>query len=139
MGKLWYVRGVLSRPCHHIPFAPFPASLLLLLSAFLLHPQDVKFFLHNHLRFNILYNRDAATDLSRVVGFEVEAFSVKHEYDKPWDAKNPTMTTCNPARMIAVSHSLPPQPVEEGAEVVFTYDVKWSVSVSPRRLIRRME
>jgi transmembrane 9 superfamily protein 2/4 len=90
--------------------------------------QDVKFFLHNHLRFNILYNRDAATDLSRVVGFEVEAFSVKHEYDKPWDAKNPTMTTCNPARMIAVSHSLPPQPVDEGAEVVFTYDVKWSVS-----------
>jgi len=90
--------------------------------------QDVKFFLHNHLRFNILYNRDAATDLSRVVGFEVEAFSVKHEYESPWDPKNPSLTTCNPGRMIAVSHSLPPQPAEEGSEVVFTYDVKWSVS-----------
>lgn len=98
--------------------------------------QDVKFFLHNHLRYNILYNRDAATDLSRVVGFEVEAFSVKHEYEKPWDPKNPTMTTCNPGRMIAVSHSLPPQPVEDGAEVVFTYDVKWSVSLVSHALCR---
>jgi hypothetical protein len=41
--------------------------------------QDVKFFLHNHLRFNILYNRDTVTDLSRIVGFEVEAFSVQHQ------------------------------------------------------------
>jgi hypothetical protein len=41
--------------------------------------KDIKFFLHNHLRFNILYNRDAATDLSRIVGFEVEAFSVNHQ------------------------------------------------------------
>jgi hypothetical protein len=38
-------------------------------------------FLHNHLRFTILYNRDAATDLSRIVGFEVEAFSVKHGHE----------------------------------------------------------
>lgn len=34
-------------------------------------------FLNNHLRFNILYHRDAVTDLSRIVGFEVEAFSVQ--------------------------------------------------------------
>eukprot|EP00879_Flechtneria_rotunda_P003817 GHRR01004057.1.p1 GENE.GHRR01004057.1~~GHRR01004057.1.p1 ORF type:complete len:639 (+),score=130.92 GHRR01004057.1:208-2124(+) len=90
--------------------------------------KDIKFFLHNHLRFNILYNRDAATDLSRIVGFEVEAFSVNHEYEEPWDANKPTLNTCNPGRMIAVSHSLPPQPVEEGAEVIFTYDVKFTES-----------
>jgi hypothetical protein len=95
--------------------------------------QDVKFFLHNHLRFNILYNRDAATDLSRVVGFEAEAFSVKHDYDKPWDSKSPTLKTCNPGSMVAVSHSLPPQSVDEGSEVIFTYDVKWSVSLEHPR------
>eukprot|EP00879_Flechtneria_rotunda_P022456 GHRR01023707.1.p1 GENE.GHRR01023707.1~~GHRR01023707.1.p1 ORF type:complete len:284 (+),score=67.63 GHRR01023707.1:208-1059(+) len=93
--------------------------------------KDIKFFLHNHLRFNILYNRDAATDLSRIVGFEVEAFSVNHEYEEPWDANKPTLNTCNPGRMIAVSHSLPPQPVEEGAEVIFTYDVKFTVGSRP--------
>jgi transmembrane 9 superfamily protein 2/4 len=37
-------------------------------------------FLYNHLRFNILYHKDAATDLSRIVGFEVEAFSAQHRW-----------------------------------------------------------
>ena len=32
---------------------------------------EVKFFLHNHLRFTILYHKDQQTDLSRIVGFEV--------------------------------------------------------------------
>jgi transmembrane 9 superfamily protein 2/4 len=36
------------------------------------------YFLYNHLRFNVLYHRDTATDLSRIVGFEVEAFSAQH-------------------------------------------------------------
>jgi transmembrane 9 superfamily protein 2/4 len=36
------------------------------------------YYLYNHLRFNILYHHDAATDLSRIVGFEVEAFSAQH-------------------------------------------------------------
>ena len=31
-------------------------------------------FINNHLRFTILYHRDAETDLSRIVGFEVEPF-----------------------------------------------------------------
>jgi transmembrane 9 superfamily protein 2/4 len=87
----------------------------------------MSYFLHNHLRYNILYNRDATTDLARIVGFEVEPFSVKHEYTKPWDKTNPTLTTCNPGRMIAVSHSQPPLEVKEGNEVIFTYDVKFTV------------
>lgn len=89
--------------------------------------KEIKYFLHNHLRFTILYNRDPLTDLSRIVGFEVEPFSVAHEYDKPWDAKNPVLTTCNPQRMISVSHSQQPLQVEKGNEVVFTYDVVFSV------------
>jgi transmembrane 9 superfamily protein 2/4 len=87
-----------------------------------------KYFINNHLRFNILYHRDAATDLSRIVGFEVEAFSVKHTYEKPWDPAKPVLDTCNPGRMIAVSHSQPPQPVEAETEVIFTYDVRFTQS-----------
>ena len=91
--------------------------------------KDFKYFLNNHLRFTILFNKDANTELSRVVGFEVEAFSVKHEYEAPWDKKNPVLNTCNPGRMIAVSHTQSPQAVEEGEEVIFTYDVKFTVSI----------
>lgn len=86
------------------------------------------YFLHNHLRFTILYNRDAATDLSRIVGFEVEPFSVKHAYEKPYDAAAPSLTTCNPGKMVSVSHAQPPLEVKEGAEVIFTYDVKFAES-----------
>lgn len=104
------------------PPAPLPASPP--------SPQGqdkLSFFLHNHLRFNILYNRDAATDLARIVGFEVQPFSVRHEYDKPWDAKAPSLKTCNPGAMVAVSHSQAPLEVKEGGEVIFTYDVKFTV------------
>jgi transmembrane 9 superfamily protein 2/4 len=38
----------------------------------------------NHLRFTILYHKNEDTDLSRIVGFEVEPFSVKHTYDGEW-------------------------------------------------------
>lgn len=43
---------------------------------------DDKAFIHNHLRFTILYHRDIETDLSRIVGFEVEPFSVQHKVSK---------------------------------------------------------
>jgi hypothetical protein len=32
---------------------------------------EQKHFLHNHLRFAILYHKDVETDLARIVGFEV--------------------------------------------------------------------
>lgn len=89
---------------------------------------EVKYFLHNHLRFTILFHKDAQTDLARIVGFEVEPFSVKHEYEAPWDKASPVLNTCNPGRMIYVTHDTPPQPVQEGAECIFSYDVKFVVS-----------
>jgi hypothetical protein len=92
---------------------------------------DVKYFLHNHLRFTILYHKDAQTDLARIVGFEVEPFSVKHEYEAPWDKASPVLNTCNPGRMIYVTHDAPPQPVVDGTEVIFSYDVKFVVGFSP--------
>ncbi len=90
---------------------------------------EVKYFLHNHLRFNILYHKDAETDLARIVGFEVEPFSVKHEYEKPYDKQSPVLNTCNPGRAVKVTHNQPPQPVQDGVEVIFTYDVMFAVSM----------
>eukprot|EP00798_Chlamydomonas_sp_ICE-L_P013447 gene13447-19305_t len=90
--------------------------------------KDVKYFLHNHLRFTILYHKDPVTDLARIVGFEVEPFSVKHDYEAPWDSSQTTFNTCNPGRMVYVTHNLPPQPVEDGAEVIFSYDAKFVTS-----------
>ncbi len=89
---------------------------------------EVKFFLHNHLRFTILYHKDEITDLARIVGFEVEPFSVKHSYEAPWDKVSPTLNTCNPGRMQFVTHDTAPQQVKEGEEVIFTYDVRFVVS-----------
>jgi hypothetical protein len=57
------------------------------------------------------------------VGFEVEAFSVKHEYE---DDKK-TLKTCNPAKQVTVTDQLHPQPIDQGSEVIFTYDVKFTV------------
>lgn len=91
-------------------------------------------FLNNHLRFTVLYNRDPLTDLSRVVGFEVEPFSVKHTYEGKWpdnDNSNnnlPALATCNPASATAASHAQAPQPIKTGEEVIFTYDVRYAPS-----------
>jgi hypothetical protein len=68
------------------------------------------------------------TDLSRIVGFEVEAFSVQHTYEGTWDPKDPVLNTCHPGRSVPVSHTQRPQQVQEGAEVIFSYDVKYTVS-----------
>ena len=97
--------------------------------------KEPRAYLHNHLRFTILYNRDPATDLSRVVGFEVEPFSVKHKYAGAWPsgggggggggAAPPALSTCSGD---ALTHALPPQPLEPGEEVVFTYDVRFVAS-----------
>ena len=89
---------------------------------------EEKFFLHNHLRFTILYHKDIETDLARIVGFETEPFSVKHEYEPPWDSVKPLLDTCSPGRMQYVTHGLAPQMVAEGEEVIFSYDVIFKMS-----------
>ena len=80
-------------------------------------------FINNHLRFTILYHRDAETDLSRIVGFEVEPFSIDHNYDDPLDPMHPKLNTCNPSEGTYVTHDMEPMRVFRGANVVFTYDV----------------
>lgn len=46
-----------------------------------------KIFLFNHLRFTILYHEDPNRHGIRIVGFEVEPFSVKHSYINQVDWK----------------------------------------------------
>ena len=53
--------------------------------------------------------------------------SVHHEYEKPWDLSKPRLTTCNPNSKIYVTNAMPPQLVEEGQEIIFTYDVTFTV------------
>ena len=79
-------------------------------------------YLNNHLRFIIKYHKDEKFEGSRIVGFEVEAFSVKHSYKGTW-GKDHQLTS------VPLSPDLPPQPVlEEKAEFIFTYDVTWEES-----------
>ncbi|KAI3889614.1 hypothetical protein MKW92_012228 [Papaver armeniacum] len=62
--------------------------------------KDEKHFIHNHLQFTVKYHKDPATDLSRIVGFEVKPFSSSDS----------------------------PQEVEENKEIIFTYDVEFQES-----------
>eukprot|EP01026_Neomeris_dumetosa_P045958 TRINITY_DN3905_c0_g2_i1.p1 TRINITY_DN3905_c0_g2~~TRINITY_DN3905_c0_g2_i1.p1 ORF type:complete len:637 (-),score=54.75 TRINITY_DN3905_c0_g2_i1:411-2321(-) len=90
---------------------------------------EYTYLLNNHLRFIILYHQDAATDLSRIVGFEVEPFTVEHSYEGTYNEKElPKLETCNPAKMTPVTHEMKPQAVVEGKEVIFTYDVLFKPS-----------
>ncbi|CAM6101052.1 unnamed protein product [Calypogeia fissa] len=85
---------------------------------------DPKYYINNHLTFSILYHRDAESDLARIVGFEVTPFSVKHE-GKSDDGK---FATCIPNNKQYMTGGLPPQEVEVGQDVVYTYDVEFKLS-----------
>lgn len=89
--------------------------------------QQSQYFVNNHLRLTILYHSDPDSGLSRIVGFEVEPFSVKHTYAF-WDDSDTNLQTCTPSRGVYVSHSMEPQPIAEGEEIVFSYDVLFEAS-----------
>jgi len=78
-------------------------------------------YLNNHLRFIIKYHKDEAFVGARIVGFEVEAFSVHHTYKGIW-GKDAQLTS------VPLSPDLPPQPITEPGEYIFTYDVTWEES-----------
>lgn len=89
-------------------------------------------YLYNHVRIIVRYNEDETLfEGSRVVGFEVIPFSIKHDYEAKqsiFDPKTVTLKTCsqfspaayNPEKFQTVEGS------EE--EIIYTYDVKWERS-----------
>lgn len=89
--------------------------------------KEEKTFINNHLSFAVKYHKDFQTDSARIVGFEVNPYSVKHEYDGKWGGNN-RLTTCDPHAKRTVSNSNAPQEVEDKQEIIFTYDVNFQES-----------
>ena len=90
-------------------------------------------YINNHLRLVLKYHKHEdpshpGPDGSRIVGFEVEPFSVKHAYKKPWNAARPSLTTCSPIHPVTSVGNLEPQALTAATEIVWTYDVKWEWS-----------
>jgi transmembrane 9 superfamily protein 2/4 len=86
--------------------------------------QEEPLYLNNHLRFKILYHNEDDESLgSRIVGFEVEPFSIKHEYDGTWNDKNP------PKLKTWISDDANARRPEflsaDQEEVIWTYDILW--------------
>ena len=80
-----------------------------------------KAYVNNHLRFIVKYHKSETFPGARIVGFEVEAYSVKHSYNEPWNPKEPKLTS------VPLRPDLPPMPAWT-PEIVFTYDVVWEHS-----------
>eukprot|EP00162_Nutomonas_longa_P011881 comp20796_c0_seq1/m.42942 comp20796_c0_seq1/g.42942 ORF comp20796_c0_seq1/g.42942 comp20796_c0_seq1/m.42942 type:complete len:485 (+) comp20796_c0_seq1:127-1581(+) len=85
-------------------------------------------FINNHLVFNILYHTEKKSDGSEanyVVGFEVEPMSIKHVFSGPW--KNETASQLKSPKVDKeLKYTF--QTVEQGEEIVYTYDVNWEPS-----------
>eukprot|EP01006_Ploeotia_vitrea_P034206 TRINITY_DN65723_c9_g16_i1.p2 TRINITY_DN65723_c9_g16~~TRINITY_DN65723_c9_g16_i1.p2 ORF type:complete len:675 (+),score=326.36 TRINITY_DN65723_c9_g16_i1:24-2027(+) len=104
-------------------------------------------YINNHARIVLFYHKHTPSASSwgadpqpgqdtrkpgyRIVGFEVEAYSVRHEIIGEWAGKDTRFETCNSP----ITNGLPPQPVsgpetatEAQREIVWTYDVKWESS-----------
>lgn len=103
-----------------------------------------KHYLFNHIRFIISYHQEDATgeagddemvdpsDVAkagetkyRIVGFEVDPFTVKHVKQDPAKQNfDGNLATCNPTHQVTRDEE--PQTVDAtGTVVVFTYDVEW--------------
>jgi len=87
-------------------------------------------YLNNHLRFKILYHHEPTGYVgSRIVGFEVEAFSVAHKVDG--DQKNTDGTqkllTCAQEGTSEIGDFLMLNP-KSGSKIYWTYDVLFEYS-----------
>lgn len=98
--------------------------------------EDGRLFINNHLKFKVFYNDpkdtnrtgfDTLADIDaassggyRIVGFEVEPYSVKHVMD----GDEPSKESC------PVSDAMPAMELKEGERVVFSYDVQFIPSAN---------
>lgn len=86
-------------------------------------------YINNHVRIVLFYHEDVTSFTgSRIVGFEVEPFSVKHVLDGEWQAEDTKFKTCT--ALSPVVHGMVPQAVSgemsaEERKIIWTYDVSW--------------
>lgn len=90
---------------------------------------DKDVFLNNHVRIILSYHTDPSSFIGhRIVGFQVEAFSVKHKVLGAWNDAKTKLATCTPASPVG-SEARPAQLVTGNSEnIIFTYDVQWKES-----------
>lgn len=100
-----------------------------------------EYYLYNHLRFTISYNKDRSFTGFRVVGFDVHPVSIKHKFDG--DIKsNSQLETCNPEGNEKVINDpstylalrLDESEHAKGVstlDVVYSYEVEWVRSRVP--------
>jgi len=88
-------------------------------------------YVYNHLRFVVKFHREDSFSGSRIVGFEVEPLSVKHQYKGTFTTDIAKLNLLT----VPVGPDLPPQPITfksggapSDAEIIYTYDVKWEYS-----------
>ena len=84
--------------------------------------------LNNHLLFKIKYHKpDPEGEAMRIVGFEVHPYSVQHEYEGEWAEDQPgggvKLKACKPEELNKPN----PMVVDQGAEVLFTYEAQFEV------------
>ncbi|TVU08341.1 hypothetical protein EJB05_41743 [Eragrostis curvula] len=89
---------------------------------------DSIYLLVNHLKFLVKYNKDAHTDLARIVAFEVTQSSIKHGYDGDWKGNATNLKTCDSRPGHLVINTDGPQILEANKEIIFTYDVNFEES-----------
>ncbi|XP_047334711.1 transmembrane 9 superfamily member 7-like [Impatiens glandulifera] len=87
-----------------------------------------KYFINNHLSFKVKYHNDPEFESARIVGFEVIPNSIHHDPSNWDDEKNPQLVTCNTNTKTNIQPSTVPQEIEEGNEIIFTYDVLFEPS-----------
>jgi len=88
-------------------------------------------YINNHARLVLYFHQDAQSFLGyRIVGFEVDAYSVSHEVDGEdlGEGSSTQLKTCTPLN--PVRRTQKPQPVSGTDEqtVFWTYDVQWQSS-----------
>lgn len=85
---------------------------------------------NNHYRLIISFHQDAAAYTgSRIVGFEVEPYSIEHKVQGEWKGAATVLTTCSSTN--PVTQEGKPQLVTAaagGRDIIWTYDVQWQSS-----------
>lgn len=84
-------------------------------------------FLYNHIRITVKYhNPDPESSAARVVGLEIEPFSVRHKYKGKWSDDAPPKI-CQ-EELVHNFDGNYPQKIDGPTEVIWTYDVQWEQS-----------